>query len=128
MGSTVTLLPDGNASAVGDGAGARGGTGASAGRAARAGAGEEADGFSEGAGAGAGAGGCETRTGPFARYASMSCFVTRPEIPVPSTCEMSTPFSSAIARTTGDERRFSTCSWDSAGPGGAEEEEGVEDC
>src|ERR1035437_4282988 len=40
---------------------------------------------------------------------------------------MSTPFSSAIARTTGDERRFSSSSWDSLGWGGPEER-GIEDC
>ncbi len=52
----------------------------------------------------------------------MSCFVTRPEMPVPEIREMSTPFSSAIARTTGDERRFSSSSWDSPGWGGADED------
>src|SRR5450759_2037947 len=57
----------------------------------------------------------------------MSVFVTRPEIPVPGIREMSTPFSSAIARTTGDDRRFSSSSWDSPG-WGATEEEGIEDC
>src|ERR1019366_1432571 len=62
-----------------------------------------------------------------ARNPSMSAFVTRPEMPVPGICEMSTPFSSAIARTTGDERRLRSSSCDSPGPGGAEEEEGVED-
>ena len=50
----------------------------------------------------------------------MSCFVTRPEIPVPGICEMSTPFSSAIARTTGDERRLSSSSFDSPGCGGSD--------
>ena len=34
----------------------------------------------------------------------MSCFVTRPAIPVPGTCRMSTLCSAAILRTTGDER------------------------
>ena len=45
----------------------------------------------------------------------MSCFVTRPEIPVPEICPMSTPLSSAIARTTGEERRLSRSSFDSPG-------------
>jgi hypothetical protein len=49
----------------------------------------------------------------------MSCFVTRPEMPVPGIFEMSTPLSSAIARTTGDERRLSSSSFDSPGWGGA---------
>ena len=34
----------------------------------------------------------------------MSCLVTRPAIPVPGTCRMSTLCSAAILRTTGDER------------------------
>jgi hypothetical protein len=48
----------------------------------------------------------------------MSAFVTRPEMPVPGTCERSTPFSSAMFLTTGEERRFWSSSFDSPGCGG----------
>src|SRR5450755_1891283 len=97
IGSIVMLLPDGNASAVGEGAGARAGTGASAGRSARTGEGDGGVGEEgiedcfEGAGAGVagrGAGATATTAPGLARYASMSAFVTRPEMPVPVICEM----------------------------------------
>src|SRR3954447_8305938 len=56
--------------------------------------------FAAGAGAGAGSGvsvrGC-------CRYSRMSFFVTRPEMPEPLICAMSTSFSFAILRTSGDD-------------------------
>ncbi len=72
-----------------------------------------------GAGAGAGAAGAAGAGAPPAsRKAVRSVFVTRPEMPVPGTCARSTPFSSAMFRTTGEERRFWRSSFVSPSWGG----------
>ena len=71
-----------------------------------AGAETGAVGAAEGAGAAAGvpAAAAAVAGAPPSRWARMSFLVTRPLMPVPSMREMSTPCSSAILRTTGEER------------------------
>ncbi len=91
--------------------------GAVAGAGGGAGAGPTGAGLgaAEGAGAATGAG---AGAPPFSTKAVMSAFVTRPEMPVPGICDRSTPFSSAMFLTTGEERRFWSSSFVSPGWGG----------
>ena len=77
------------------------GEGAAA-RARRASARRRGCGAAAGAG-GAAAGGAAGAERP-SRWPRMSCFVTRPPMPVPGISRMSTLCSAAILRTTGDER------------------------